>query len=236
MKNKSSNGHAGNGEAAVLEAKEIISNNSKNGANKNQKKESSQSSEITLPEMNLQQVQFTVKGIAPLIVNKFSEKAKAMMLSKQMKEASKGKEAKDPKKQYEESLYKFPDGKRTGFPAVGFKAAMTRAGKLLGLPMTDTRGKFHVLADDDVCGLVEIKGKYKMRDDMVRLATGVADVRFRAEYQVGWTAAVTILYNATWISKEQLAQILNTAGFSCGIGEWRPEKSNSGSFGLFKVV
>lgn len=236
MKNNKSkaNGIAQNGETALLEAKGILTAKAeKSGKGKSKEMPTT---EITLPELDFQQVRFRVEGIAPLIVNKFSEKAKEMMLAKQMKEATKGKEAKNPKQQYEDSLYKFPDGKRTGFPAVGFKAAMTRAGKLLGLPMTDTRGKFHVLADDAVCGLIEIKGKYKMRDDMVRLATGVADVRFRAEYQVGWSAEVTILYNATWISKQQLAQILNVAGFSCGIGEWRPEKSNSGSFGLFKVV
>jgi len=29
---------------------------------------------------------------------------------------------------------------------------------------------------------------------------------------------------------------LSIAGFSCGIGEWRPEKSNSGSYGLFELA
>lgn len=155
------------------------------------------------------------------------------MLDKQMKKATKGKEAKDPKSQFEQSIYYFKDGKTTGFPAVGIKAAMTRAGKLLGLPMTDTRGKFHVKEDED--GLVKIKGKPEMREDMVRLATGVADIRFRGCY-TNWSAEVTIIYNATFINETQLANLLNHAGFSCGLGEWRPEKSNSGSFGLFKVV
>lgn len=190
---------------------------------------------VTLPALDFREVTFKVIGIAPLIVNRFSEKAKQMMLDKQTKKASKGREAKDPKEQYKQSIYWFRDGKRSGFPAVGFKAAMTRAGKLLGLPMTDTRGKFHVKEDED--GLVEIKTKKpQMRDDMVRLATGVADIRFRGCYDIGWSAEVTILYNATWISQEQIANLLNTAGFSCGIGEWRPEKSNSGSFGLFKII
>lgn len=229
------NGHSEEENTAVLEAKEILSANEKASSKRGKGKEAP-TQEIELPELDFKQVTFTVKGIAPLIVNKFSEKAKQMMVDKQTKKATKGREAKNPEQQYKDSLYFFPDGKRTGFPAVGFKASMTRAGKLLGLPMTDTRGKFHVLPDNEGNGLIEIKGKYKMRDDMVRLATGVADVRFRAEYQVGWKADVTILYNATWISKEQLAQILKVAGFSCGIGEWRPEKSNSGSFGLFDVV
>lgn len=190
---------------------------------------------ITLPELDFREVTFKIVGMAPLIVNRFSEKAKQMMLDKQTKKATKGREAKNPKEQFQQSIYYFENGKDSGFPAVGFKAAMTRAGKLLGLPMTDTRGKFHVKADEESTGLIKIKGKPEMRDDMVRLATGVADIRFRACY-MNWTAEITILYNATFISQDQLANLLNTAGFSCGIGEWRPEKSNSGSFGLFKVV
>lgn len=189
---------------------------------------------ITLPELDFREVTFKIVGIAPLIVNRFSEKAKQMMLDKQTQKATKGKVAKNPEEQFKQSIYYFPNGKDTGFPAVGFKAAMTRAGKLLGLPMTDTRGKFHVKEDED--GLVKINGEPQMRDDMVRLATGVADIRFRGCYSIGWSAEVTIIYNATFITQEQLANLLNHAGFSCGIGEWRPEKSNSGSFGLFKVV
>ena len=202
---------------------------------KTTKKEDLGVKNIVLPELDFKQITLTVEGIAPLIVNNFSEKAQQMMLDKQTKKASKGREAKNPEEQYLGSLYMFPDKKRTGFPAVGFKAAMVRAGKLLGMPMTDTRGKFHILPSADGGNLVQIKGKYSKRTDTVILATGVADIRFRAEYELGWTAEVTIMYNATWISQEQIAQLLNTAGFSCGIGEWRPEKSNSGSFGLFRV-
>jgi len=189
---------------------------------------------ITIPKIEIEVVKFKIRGITPLIVSKFSEKAKQMMLDKQMKKASSGKEAKDPQQQYKESLYKFSDGKRTGFPAVGFKAAMVRAGKQLGMVMTDLRGRFHVMADDG--DLVVIKGEPHIREDMVRLATGVADIRFRGEYSPGWEAEISIQYFKNAISIEQLAQLVVLAGFSCGIGEWRPEKSNSGSYGLFELV
>jgi len=189
---------------------------------------------IEIPKVEIAMVKFRVRGITPLIVSRFSEKAKQMMLEKQMKKASAGKEAKKPEEQYENSLYKFADGKRTGFPAVGFKAAMVRGGKQLGFTMTDLRGRFHVMADEG--DLVEIHGEPHPREDMVRLATGVADIRFRGEYYAGWEAELTIQYFKNAISAEQLAQLLSIAGFSCGIGEWRPEKSNSGSFGLFELA
>ena len=188
---------------------------------------------IEIPKVEIAMVKFRVRGITPLIVSRFSEKAKQMMLEKQMMKASAGKEAKNPVEQYENSLYKFADGKRTGFPAVGFKSAMVRGGQQLGLKMTILRGQFHVMADEG--DLVEIHGEPHMREDMVRLANGVADVRFRGEYHAGWEAELTIQYFKNAISKEQLAQLLSVAGFSCGIGEWRPEKSNSGSYGLFEL-
>lgn len=187
---------------------------------------------VLIPEMNIQQIAVQIIGNTPLIVNKFSEKAKTQMLEKQMKKATKGKEAKNPEEMYLNSIYWFADKKRTGFPAVGFKAAMVRAAKQIGMIMTDTRGMFHVVADEG--DLIEIIGKHRIREDMVRLQSGVADVRFRAEYPE-WSATVNIQYNATVISDEQLTDLLKIAGFSCGIGEWRPEKSNSGSFGLFRL-
>jgi hypothetical protein len=192
------------------------------------------SEEVEIPQLKNEQVVFTIEGIAPLIVNKFSEKAKQMILDTQMKKAKQGREAKDPDDLYKNSIYFFPDNKRTGFPAVAVKAAMVRAAKQVGMTMTDTRGMFHVMAEDGT-DLLEIIGEHAKRSDMVRLATGVADVRFRAEYK-SWKMEIPIIFNASVISKEQLANILNTAGFACGLGEWRPEKSNSGSFGLFKVV
>lgn len=188
---------------------------------------------IELPRLDFRESTFKIIGLTPLVVNRFSEKSKQQMLDKQTKKPTKGKEAKNPEEQYRQSLYYFPDMKRTGFPAVGFKASMVRGAKQLGINMTDSRGMFHVMEDED--GLIEIKGEHEMREDMVRLATGVADIRFRGCYPK-WSAEITIRYNAAVVSEGMLAQFLNCAGFSCGIGEWRPEKSNSGSFGLFQVA
>ena len=188
--------------------------------------------EVNIEGLKRNEVTISIKGTAPLIVHKFAEKAKKMMLDKQMKKAVNGKEAKDPEADYQGSIYYFDDGKRTGFPAVGFKAAMVRAGKQLGHAMTDLRGMFFVLPDEG--DLVEIHGEHRMREDMVRLNGGTADIRFRAEYPV-WGADLTIQYNANAISAEQIAKLLEVAGFACGIGEWRPEKSNTGSYGLFHI-
>ncbi|MBS4060286.1 MAG: hypothetical protein KG029_07810 [Bacteroidetes bacterium] len=194
--------------------------------------ESKSSKSIEIPEVSIKQVAFKIRGISPLIVNRWSEKAKQELLDSHMKKAKKGHDAKDPQQIFMSSLYKFKDGKRTGFPAVAFKAAMIRAGKSVDMVMTDLRAMFFIHSDED--GLVEIDGTPSMREDMVRLNGGKPDVRFRGEYK-DWAITLRISYNSKNISPEQLASLIELAGFGVGVGEWRPEKSASGTFGLFEL-
>lgn len=193
--------------------------------------------------LNLKTIQIPIEGIAPLIVSRFDEKSKRQIdeigkADTGLKQGGKKKHIESPEEQYERSIYYLSDGKRTGFPAVAFKAAMvTTAYRVYGRPMTVTRSSFHVLADDPATGLVEIHGEHRMREDMVRVGgiQKVASPRYRAEFP-SWSALITIQYIADTISEEEILGLLNAAGFTCGIGEWRPEKANSGSFGLFRVV
>jgi len=69
-----------------------------------------ESVEIHLPKLEIQEVDFTIIGESALIMNKWSEKAKKMILDKQTKKATKGREKKDPKKDYEASIYRDGDG------------------------------------------------------------------------------------------------------------------------------
>lgn len=196
------------------------------------------SQEVTL---KLKVVRIPIRSCAPLIVNRFDDKTKREIAESapgKLKQGKGKKAVETPEEQYENSIYYLSDGSRTGFPAVGFKDAMVRVGKeLFGMPMVSLRGYFHVLPDDPGTGLVEIHGEHRMREDMVRVGgiNKVASPRYRACYN-DWSAVVTIRYIADVISETQLFGLLNAAGFSCGIGEWRPEKSNSGSFGLFEVA
>lgn len=185
--------------------------------------------------MEIREVTFKIEGTMPLIVNKFSEKAKTMMEETQQQKGKKGRKPDDPEENFRNSIHFFPDGIRTGFPAVGVKAAMTRAGNVAGDKMTVIRAKFHVLGQHGT-DLIEIIGTPTMREDMVRVNQGKsAMIRYRAEYRE-WQAYVTIRYNLNFISENQLLQMLLDAGFSCGIGEWRPGKSNTGSYGTFTVI
>jgi hypothetical protein len=183
---------------------------------------------ITLNKPNLQTIVVPVVGTAPLIVHKWSEKAKKEMRDKQTGKAKAPKAAKDPQQDFEDSLYRTSDG--YGFPAVAFKAAAVRAGTLLGMKMTETRQMFFVVPDEG--DLIRIDGTPEMREDMVRLNGSTADIRYRGEFK-SWTAELTIQHNSDLITAEQLVNLIEAAGFSVGVGEWRPEKN--GHFGRFAV-
>jgi len=168
-------------------------------------------------------------GDTPLIVHKWSDKAKKMMLDKQMKKASAGKEAKDPEKDFEDSLYKLPNNEY-GFPIVAFKAAAVTACTSIGnVTKVAARQAFHVDGDFAV-----IRGDAPtMREDMVRVGMGTADIRYRAEFRTWWTD-IAVKHNANVMSAEMILNLFNTAGFAVGVGEWRPEKD--GQFGRFRVA
>lgn len=181
---------------------------------------------IQLPPIKIETLTLMLVGDSPLIVHAWSEKAKRQMLDKQMKKAAQAKEAKDPEADYEACFYRTETG-GYGFPAIGVKSAMVSACRFLDMKMTEARGAFHI--DGEMLPLI---GTPRPREDMVRVGMGTADIRYRPEFPE-WKMPVSVKYNASVVSPEQVANLLNTAGFAIGIGEWRPERN--GSYGRFHV-
>lgn len=181
----------------------------------------------TIPEIRKSRFQLVLIGDSPLISHRWAKKARDEMLAKQMKEARTAKAAKNPEEDFRESLYPHPDG-GYGFPCVAFKAAAVSACRFTdGLKMTAARGAFHVDGE-----LAKIEGEPTMREDMVRISMGTADIRFRGEFKE-WRTTLTVTYNADAIAPGQIANLFNLAGFGVGVGEWRPERD--GSYGRFHV-
>lgn len=183
---------------------------------------------VELKPINIERAVVELVGDSPLIVHAWSAKAKKEMLDKQMKKAKGPKQAKDPEADYEACFYRLPDNS-PGFPTIAFKgAAVSAAGRFAdGMKMTEVRGSFHIEGE-----LVEVEGEPSMREDMVRVGMGTADIRYRPEFKQ-WKVKLPIRYNADAISLEQIVNLFNMAGFGVGVGEWRPEKD--GLFGMFHV-
>ena len=186
---------------------------------------------VAIPPVNIHEFTITLVGDSPLIVHNWDEKSKRMMLDKQMKKAKTGKQAKDPEADFKATMYRINGGGH-GFPARGFKATAVNACRQIdGIAMTEARGAFQVVGD-----LLELKcSEPVMREDMVRIGMGTSDIRYRAMYEK-WEVDIKIRHNADFMSKEQIVNLFNTAGFCSGIGEWRPSSPKcAGSFGMFHV-
>ena len=173
-----------------------------------------------------------IKGTAPLIVHAWSMKAKQMILDKQQGRKP-AKELKDPASDFETSMYRMPDGGH-GFPVLAFKAATVGGARYFnGVTMTQMRQAMFFLGDPAAPDLVRLNcSEPEMREDMVRVGMGTADIRYRAMYR-DWSAVLSIVYLPTVISLESIIALVDAGGMG-GIGEWRPEKD--GAFGTYSVV
>jgi hypothetical protein len=200
---------------------------------------------INLPRMSREKINITLIGETPLIVHRFAEKSKREMLEKQTKSAQKGKAAKNPEADFEASIYRMADGSH-GFPAVAFKAAaVTACTSLAGITKVAARQAFHVSGQQSIRQgafsaaitteeLVQVHCPAPtMREDMVRVGMGTSDIRYRAQYWP-WAVDLIVEFNPLAMSAEQVLNLFNTAGFACGVGEWRPERD--GSNGRFRVA
>ena len=195
---------------------------------------------VSIPALDIREFNLRIVGDSPLISHAWDEKAKLMMLQKQMKKATNGREVRGPCAGFVSSLYWLSEkpeeptmedvqNGKFGFPTIAFKTAAIDGGfqsKVLE-KKTTARGAFHIEGD-----MAEIEGVPDMREDMVRIGMGTADLRYRAEFQT-WATTLHIRYNARAMSMEQIINLFNIGGFACGVGEWRPGKD--GSNGMFHV-
>lgn len=205
--------------------------------------------------------EITIIGESPLIVHAWSEKAKREMLDAQQgKKSGKKKEYKNPVADFIRSMYwldgtpHIPDGAteeeaeqifndaiskgaRFGFPAVAIKKAAVSAAYRQGLTKdkVSANGSFWLNGIDDV-EFVEIESDEPpvMREDMVKIGMGTADIRYRGEFR-NWKCRCRISYLKGGVfSLENIISMINLGGFCCGLGEWRTEKG--GISGAFRVA
>lgn len=213
---------------------------------------------IEIKPIEIKKVSLRIVGDTPLIMHAWSAKAKREMLEAQQgKKAGKKKEPKNPVFDFVESLY-WMDGKpevsndmseeaieeafaeaigndaKFCFPVTAIKQAAISAAYRQGWSKdkVSLRGAFFI--ESDAAGMVEIKGDVpRMREDMVRIGMGTADIRYRGEFP-NWYADIVVSYNVNGqYSLENIVNMINAGGYICGIGEWRPEKD--GQYGMYHI-
>lgn len=219
-------------------------------------------STVTINAPEFEVVEFKIVGDTPLIVHAWDEKAKRMMLDKQMGKAAKTKhEIKVPTNDFINSLYWLTEKPQNGVDDAdawhNFEAAVNKGAKFgfsiggikqsfitgaarggLDVKMTELRGAFFLEGDTEASNFdfAEIVGPAPvMREDMVKVGgmSKTADIRYRGEFRT-WEIPLRMRINKNGkYSVEQLLNCVTMGGFVTGIGEWRPERD--GQFGMFHL-
>lgn len=187
---------------------------------------------------------FEIRGMAPLVIHRFSQKTKEQMRQKmetgKAASSKKNREAKSCDDLYEESRYRSAEG-WDGFHAGSIRHALISACRLVGFKMTLAKLSIFVEADgvdsaEPQIPLIRIYGTPVQQQDIARVETGQPYVTVRAAFHE-WTAKVRIRWDNDQFTIEDVANLLARAGMQVGIGEGRPDSKNSAGmgWGIFSV-
>jgi hypothetical protein len=187
---------------------------------------------------------YRLTGNAPLVVNKFSAKAREQIRRTQEAgpQAKKGKirEPKDFQLCYNQARHISTEG-WDGIAAPAFRNAMIDACRMVGFKMTHAKCSVFVVADgidaDEGTPLVRIHGEPRYAEHCVRNDSGVVDIRARPLYAT-WEVHLNVRFNADQFTTSDVGHLLMHAGISIGVGEGRPFSKNSAGqgWGTFDVT
>jgi hypothetical protein len=192
-------------------------------------------------EVTTDTMQLAILGKTPLIFNRLSEKAKRELLlplgrKTGAQRASSLKHV--PLEEYRASPYTLREiaPTRLALLSTMFKAAMATAA--LDLPGARKAQIERLVHPVYVNGTdrVPLYGTPQMLMSVTRSAdmNRTPDIRTRAIVKE-WACYITLQWVTPIVHEKTVLNLLGAAGFSIGVGDWRPEKG-SGVYGQFEIV
>lgn len=189
---------------------------------------------ISLQPIKRVRVVVALQSTTPLIMHAWSTKAKEMMRSKQQQGTkTKNRALRDPESEAKEATYTTVDG-QVGVPAMAVKnAIISAAHKDIGIEKTLVRkALFLRCSDGNMVIPFQDCSEPTIREDMVRVGAGSADMRYRPQFDQ-WSASVEFEIDGELLQPKDVLTLVGRAGFGVGICEWRPEKG--GEYGRFEI-
>lgn len=201
------------------------------------KKAAEGSGEIIIKDIKRSSMTVKIIGTSPIILNRMSQKAWFELLAPKKKTAAdRANNLKhDPLREFRDSPYMIEDPKAStaiGVMASGFKKAMaTAAMRIGGAKKTEISQLVYVPGElINVYGLPRVFMAVTRSADMNR----TPDIRTRCIVPE-WAIELPVTWVDGTLNTSSILNLLNSAGFVCGVGDWRQEKG-SGSFGSFTLV
>lgn len=200
---------------------------------------------IIVKAPDIRMVKLDIRGNAPYVQHRFSEKAKHAFMAKQEQgqraKKDKSRVARDFEADYKAAMYLGPKGEY-GIPATAFRNGLIGQCRLVGFAMTLAKLSIFVEADffdpKDGTPLIRLHGEPQQLTLPVRNQTGVADIRSRPMWLPGWKASVRVRFDADQFSEQDVFNLFVRLGIQGGVGEGRPNsKSSAGmGWGTFDVL
>jgi hypothetical protein len=192
---------------------------------------------VKAPNFRVAEFKIVNEPGVPLVIHKFSEKAKKQMMANQKEgAAAKGKKNREPRdfdRDFNGARHISTQG-WDGISAGAFRAGMISACKTCGVVMTKAKLAISILADgrdkEDGTPLVRIYGKPVKDVRPARNDNGSCDLRARPMYN-DWHAVLRVRYDADMMSLETVTNLLYRTGLQVGTGEGRPDSKKSAGCG-----
>ena len=185
---------------------------------------------IRVNQINLATVSFKITGTSPLLMDKFPEDVKKQIEDKQTGKSKVSKKPRNIEKETLQAVHKTQDGS-IGYPAIGFKAGLIESTSFIGDKMFSKKLLRGIQIVNAVEGLVPIE--FKKQDVLSHSIQ--SNTKYSPQFH-DWSCVLKIQFDKNNVSTEDIANLINYAGFYYCIGIWSPRCKSGGSYGMYTLA
>ncbi len=186
--------------------------------------------EVSIPAINIVTARYSIVGKSPLLIDRMPEEALKAIEDKQTGKVKSAKKLRDITKEIENAVHYLPDGD-VGFPSAGFKAGLIESTSFVGDKMFSKKLIRGIKIMNTTNGLVPIK--FKKRDVLIHNVG--SNTKHTPQFH-DWSCELVIQFDKNNVSEQDIALLINYAGFYYGIGMWAPRCQSGGNFGMYELV
>jgi hypothetical protein len=185
---------------------------------------------IQIQQINLSTVNFKIVGTSPLLIDKMPSETLKEIEDKQSGKSQVKKKIRDIDKEIERAIHKTHDGK-IGFPAAGFKNGLIESTSFVGTKDFSKKLLRGIQIVNAIDGLIPIEFKKQV----ICVHNVKSNTKHTPQFN-DWSCVLQIQFDKNNISTEDLATLINYAGFYYGVGIWSPRCKSGGSYGMYKLA
>jgi hypothetical protein len=194
--------------------------------------------QVQIVELTRAKIVYHIVGETPLLMNSMSVKAQRELLLPRGRKTAAEKQGSlkhDPLQEFRDSIYRARKGSETVLALLNtqFKAALCTAA--LDVPGAK-KAQIGRLTSIEGGEKLALYGVPQIMCSVVRSAdiNKTPDIRTRCIVP-RWACKVEVTYTIPVLNATVISSLFATAGYTMGVGDWRPQKG-SGTFGRWRIV